>query len=533
MDIRIGIPPRGRTATRILEKLGSLPGIGISRDEAEEMSFWVGAGKQMITQEYFPDDVFDVYRGLAPFDDRKMPESMQRRFIIYPNSDRAEVPDRLQLGSIRTKIGRDGVVFIGMDHVHQPVALTNGSIDIAMVGFDELANQYAPNVRGKYKTIRRWPILTRAHPVPVRIYGSMGLHDYTGHFFVSGNGFGDIKYNDGLIVNIPDGAQVLSERAYREIYKLLLRTGRSDPNLRKRGTVNGIGLEQVIADKNGLGIVIVNTGKSVEESGLWVLGPPIQYSTTVIATELEGSRTERLDRIIEALQPEAYEHTDNLLGLLGWYDSLRNNMAEKWNGFERITPETLFVDATDRSIERGFGVSMRTASESMGDAYEAQRCMRATYAGYEFLRDNCISESGTSNMLHVSDFAYFGERARNELSEFEDSVNRRHGHTPKTELKQVWYWAVLAAVKHGLRYDEIRPHMELMGGYLSQDSGEPGIDFSTKEKTAETMGKLMRYCGKRLRENELHPQEGFRMDYEEMLRKPYLKDLITDVFSGV
>lgn len=104
-----------------------------------------------------------------------------------------------------------------------------------------------------------------------------------------------------------------------------------------------------------------------------------------------------------------------------------------------------------------------------GEDAALERDLRLLYVAYERLRDAAERpESGTSCRLHAPDATAMAEqslaRGREELEELRGVLAGTHRHTGGTtdvilEAGQVEYWALLAAVGLGHRYDEWQPHL--------------------------------------------------------------------------
>lgn len=523
---KIGIPPRGRTFDKTMAKLTEL-GL-VDPELAVDVRKCVGMGKELIRDGRTREEVFRLYEDIQ--------EPVRQHLMLYPNLARTDAPDRIQFREMEIRIDGIPVLLVGMDHEHQPGALINGRIDVAVVGYDETANTFAPYARGSRGMVRKWPAfnpLNKSIGIPVNVVGSMGLGDCTGHFLVSNDPatFQRVHYTKAspFVMDIPAGMALIGDEAYHQLYGLLAQWENNDTQILKHPD-EGKDVERHIKDSGGLGFVIVNEGKTVRDRGLFVCRSPVQCSTTVVATKVD-TNGRQLEKIITALSPQPYDSIQGLLGLYDWHQTLVGNMGDQWIGREEVPPATLFVDGFDKS--KWAGTDLAAQEKLLTILYGSGRYLRATYAGYMHLKTNDLTlVSDTSSLLHAPDYQLLARRASMELDEFELASAKQHEHPPEDELSQLWYWTALAAAAHGLTFDEIKPHKEIVLGYAGNDAQKPEFDFSTRGATLGTVGKVMRYCGSVCRKTSVEPHKGFSMDFEHMCTKEYLRDVVETVYKA-
>ncbi|HEX8035151.1 MAG TPA: phosphoribosyl-AMP cyclohydrolase [Ktedonobacterales bacterium] len=156
-----------------------------------------------------------------------------------------------------------------------------------------------------------------------------------------------------------------------------------------------------------------------------------------------------------------------------------------------------------------------------------ERDLRLLYVAYEQLRDAAERpESGTSRRLHALDVAAMAEqslaRSREELEELRGVVAGTHRHRGGTadvilEAGQVEYWALLAAVGLGHRYDEWQPHLAWRSRRQAPtvsagDATSHTVDVGVLQRCAALIADAGALCY----EAEVHPAQVVAADLAAM-----------------
>jgi hypothetical protein len=171
---------------------------------------------------------------------------------------------------------------------------------------------------------------------------------------------------------------------------------------------------------------------------------------------------------------------------------------------------------------------------------ELEKLCREVWGAYEYLRDNAISESGTSQRLRAGSQTKLLNRLVEELAELRGVVEGTHVHEGfdqdiVLEGYEVWYWAVCLAVASGIEYKYLKPHAELWAGFqappVERAALLPVFDITSRnllhppldcDDELENLAKVFWVVGRACRLNATAPARLLERDREEMLQKSYL-----------
>ncbi|MGZ3582367.1 MAG: phosphoribosyl-AMP cyclohydrolase [Ktedonobacterales bacterium] len=171
-------------------------------------------------------------------------------------------------------------------------------------------------------------------------------------------------------------------------------------------------------------------------------------------------------------------------------------------------------------------------AEIYGDPFAAgedvalERDLRLLYVAYERLRDGAERpESSTSHRLHTPDAVAMAEqslaRGREELEELRGVLAGTHRHTGGTadvilEAGQVEYWALLAAVGLGHRYDEWQPHLAWSSHRKAPPNSAGGASQAVEEDVLQRCASLLADAGGLSYAAKVHPAQIVAADLAAM-----------------
>jgi len=127
------------------------------------------------------------------------------------------------------------------------------------------------------------------------------------------------------------------------------------------------------------------------------------------------------------------------------------------------------LNAVEKVMKAG-GASMKVETKGgrSGDA-ELAVDLYAVYGAYQFLRDHDLTTvSSTSCRLHEADLPALTARVRDEVDELRGVIAGTHGHgggedDVVLEASQCLYWTFVLAIAAGDAYDDLSPHVALLG----------------------------------------------------------------------
>ena len=164
---------------------------------------------------------------------------------------------------------------------------------------------------------------------------------------------------------------------------------------------------------------------------------------------------------------------------------------------------------------------------------------RLQFAAYAYLRDNDLTAvSGTSARLRSMDEP-IAPRIADELRELAGVLDDEHRHTDPTsdlrlEASQAVYWVLLAALRHGAMWTQLRPDiaLETFDEAISAETGSRLLraDADRWEALPESDRDLparghatLALVGQACRGRDIDPLSVIEMDLADLLSRPYLE----------
>jgi hypothetical protein len=324
-DVTCVIPRWGRTFVRTMQRLAR---VAADPRELEIVLEAVSAAKDLASSDPArAREALDAwgcpYLGVSP--DRKRPDRPYR--VGFLGMD-------VEIEGIRLRLEGDephnGSSLIRLDEA-----------DFAIVGLDELLAMCQPFLRDPSK-VTKWGLYNYnlAEDYDLRVAGSAGLvstargveiGDFVGFFLISASRpqRADLSFPWLAQHRMP----VLVKGRYQELIHRLF------PGM---NTVAVDNVEDaVLAEGQGVGIEIVQTGSTVRRKGLIVWGKPLFISESLyVAHYHRYLRNEKLRRLLELLAPVGYFDAARIDQYVRWFRSLEDNLGDAWIG--RPEPEALF-----------------------------------------------------------------------------------------------------------------------------------------------------------------------------------------------
>ncbi len=346
--VNIAIPYKGRSLEQVL---GRFVDIGIM--DPARRDFYVSAtaqDKERISQERHGIEK-DLRCGFSSREDvERRLQSVRKAnpagFDLKVDYDlyRQGQPPRILFAGTDTQFNGSKVRLVGMSHYDIPTALRNHVVQIAYVGWDEIYADQIENLTDK--RARDWNALNghlRRDSTDVRILGSAGLYDYTGHFVMIDESIvkrisciGDFTSHNPYVPAILDEEMqqigwekdnetpVYVDHKYQKIYASLM----VDPWWAEhfQGTTD---IEDRIKQEKGVGIYVVETGDTVKRKGIHLVGEPILVSETVIAVNVEDFlKNPAAIKLADTLNPIRPEKSKD--EFIKWYRTLCKNLGENY-----------------------------------------------------------------------------------------------------------------------------------------------------------------------------------------------------------
>ncbi len=333
-DVVIAIPRSGRTFENFINRLIEL---GAEKNKLKLILEAVGKSKKYksyspkIAQEY-TSSYKEIADNLGVFVDRKREERPYRVGFIGIN---------IELGGLKIRI--EG------DEPHNCSSLVSlGEADIALAGFDELLT-VSNNDRER---VNKWGMYNYNIPTynKVRIAGSAMLtrwnssskkkiQDIVGFFLIAKKGFKEVKgysfpkdYLKHLEHLQRHGNKVFVKGRYvdiiRNAYPLL--------NIKPVHDVEDAVEESELGN---IGIEIVQTGSTLKEKNLIVLGAPLFLSESLYVVDyfrflendnMQSGVKNNIEKILNILKPQDYFSSEKIKYFELWYSALEKNLNENW-----------------------------------------------------------------------------------------------------------------------------------------------------------------------------------------------------------
>jgi phosphoribosyl-AMP cyclohydrolase len=187
----------------------------------------------------------------------------------------------------------------------------------------------------------------------------------------------------------------------------------------------------------------------------------------------------------------------------------------------------------DPTLVYGAPITARAFERAMADATLRH------YGAYEFLRETDLETvSGTSRRLRQS-ADDIGPRIADELRELAGVLDGTHRHAdPKCDLRleasQVLYWVVLAAVRHSVTWNALRPDRALLTAdetlslrtvarLLVQDAADWEQSAPRPGELAARAHATLALVGQACRSGKVDPLEVVLSDLADLESRDYLK----------
>ena len=346
--ITIAIPHKGRSLEQVLDKFVSIK--VVSEDEKNSIVNVIQIDKKRISKEKNQirscsrlnySSINEVELNL-----RKLQNKFHMAHYLSCDYDyhRAGKPARILFRGLDTEIEGIPVRLIGKSHYDIPTALKNHIVQLGFVGWDELYADHIEHLTND--NVREWSAMNQflsEGSTDVRILGSAGIRDYTGHFLILDDSIGQkiwqISYDkensiiprifDGdpeLDIKNGEGGCVYVDHKYQKIYEKLL--GHWTTEFKGSNDV-----EEDIRQNKGVGIYVVQTGSTLKKSGLHIVGQPLLVSETVIAANVDDMKDNSdAIKVARDLEPQSqmrglYSRVEHEL----WIASLTGNLGKNFH----------------------------------------------------------------------------------------------------------------------------------------------------------------------------------------------------------
>lgn len=393
-DVTCGIPRSGRTFENFFNKLEAL---GICRDdEITTLIDTVRKGK--ITKTASLNDAIAYYK-----------EELDKspHIGIFVDRKREDRPYRLGFLGMDCQVG-DISVRIEGDEPHNCSSLVSlGEVDIALAGLDELLTVTQSSLSNP-QSVKKWGMYNYHLPKErkVRIIGSAMLtrwnpfvereiQDIVGFFLISKQKPG--KQNGNSAREYISHLENYRDKVFvKGRYADMIRQAYPTLNIEPVYDVENAVME---SSDIGLGLEIVQTGSTLKEKGLNILGSPLFLSETLYVVDYyKYLSNEKLREFIKKLKPVGYFDEERLIQFACWFNALEENLGENWvskpniadlfcnykvnepaMGLRPTRPETRYWmphDTYKRSVAEEV---VQKSIESLIDIYNDIKCGRYKY----------------------------------------------------------------------------------------------------------------------------------------------------------
>lgn len=173
-----------------------------------------------------------------------------------------------------------------------------------------------------------------------------------------------------------------------------------------------------------------------------------------------------------------------------------------------------------------------------GDGYGLKGLTQLWWGAYEYLQENDLAAvSGTSRLLHDANATVL-PRIQDELVELAGVLNRSHVHTNQhddaiLEASQCCYWLVVAALKAGIDYDDVRPDraLDIAEASVPAEIASAVLLAEAKVLTTITAGvvmHLLQVIAESVRTIGTEPRAVIEADLAELRSRSYLADFFAE-----
>lgn len=325
-DVTCVIPRWGRTFKNIMEKFA---------DIAEEKS-QIGAVIEIVSggKETSSPDLFCIQESLQKFNCPYV--------SVAPDRKRTERSYRI--GFLGMNLTIDGIVVrIEGDEPHNGSSLIKlDEVDLTIVGLDELLAMNQHYLK-KPELVTKWGLynFNIDKDTDLRIVGSANLMsynkivgkkitDFVGFFLIAKDSAND-QLNFEKLIEHRD--PICVKGRYEGLVHRLL------PGL---NTVSVENVEDaVLVGRSMAGIEIVQTGSTIKQKGLKILGPPLFLSESLYVADYHRYLDNpKLQKLLENLHPLDYFDTERFQYFVDWYHALELTLGNVW--FNKPAPDRLF-----------------------------------------------------------------------------------------------------------------------------------------------------------------------------------------------
>ncbi len=208
------------------------------------------------------------------------------------------------------------------------------------------------------------------------------------------------------------------------------------------------------------------------------------------------------------------------------------------DGEQAFSPETVYPDPSDPPMPR------EPASDIAGEAFARQT--RRVFGAFLYLATHDLTAvSATSRLLHASS-SPVTKRIADELRELAGVLDGRHRHSEleadvELEGSQVIYWVTIAALQHGVTWEELRPDRALrthtnieadMTARLLRAEADQWreADLAEREWPA-TCHATLALVGQACHSAKVDPALLIESERQSLSEKPYLADYFASLDS--
>ncbi len=355
MSVVIGVPEKGRTgvnALEVLRKSGLLDSniaYGVGQIHQEE--------KQRIKQE----GKLGHYSTAGQLFDYLKDHPLAEYLHIQSDTERKGDPSRIVFNMAKTE-SLDGVPLLitGVSHYTAPQKLRSHEATFILSGWDEFYASLNYEIDERARHIAKWEKFNRYVGKSIRherddvhikgykrtdaeIAGSAGLWDIIGHWFIFSQNKAHELLDEKGNMDLGKIDKVYINPKYMAIYDAVL----ADHNypysfplfdekqmlFQKGQEIELIDVEDVedaVLDNDGVGIEIVQTGRSLKDKGLLMAGLPIVESETIIAHAGQRNLDEDGLKILSRLNPLKYDSQERCNAYHVWYNTLESTIGDNW-----------------------------------------------------------------------------------------------------------------------------------------------------------------------------------------------------------
>lgn len=316
-SVKIAIPATGRMTEKMLRLLGSL-GI-VKRDWAEDAAYAIGTVKKNGSED-------EVRAALVS----KWEDGIEGLTMNYD----LRSGWRLAFSATETEVAGIPVVVYGSE---PPTinGIRQGLAEVAVIGYDDLLAAMVPFLRRDFAKAnepispgwRMMDLLLRDRKLTdVTVLCPTGLMDYAGLFMLAS---ASKPVSEDYLTAVVEGrTPVFVKGRYEGLAYYLLGT-----NVDTRATED---IEDAVKSAEGFGLDIVQTGATVAEKSLQVVGEPLLVTRSLITVDgAKYNRSLQLKAVVKALSYEYDRRVKPRLAqedeeIRNWKSSLEQKLGGLW-----------------------------------------------------------------------------------------------------------------------------------------------------------------------------------------------------------